>query len=107
MLLIIQPNDIHNKHSATDNTVAYFFDKKSLTTRFGICHLRVIYLIHSDWFESPIKHEAYLKKRTVGDSIYYTYPNSGPSTPTVQVKATLTFNKGTYSIPAHTLSNPK
>ena len=35
MLLIIQPNDIHNKHSATDNTVAYFFDKKSLTTRFG------------------------------------------------------------------------
>ena len=26
---------IHNKHSATDNTVAYFFDKKSLTTRFG------------------------------------------------------------------------
>lgn len=62
---------------------------------------------NSDWFESPIKHEAYLKKRTVGDSIYYTYPNSGPSTPTVQVKATLTFNKGTYSIPAHTLSNPK
>lgn len=43
MLLIIQPNDIHNKHSATDNTVAYFFDKKSLTTRFGddaegLCH---------------------------------------------------------------------
>lgn len=36
MLLIIQPNDIHNKHSATDNTVAYFFDKKSLTTRFGL-----------------------------------------------------------------------
>ena len=41
------------------------------------------------------------------DKTDYTYPNSGPSSPTVQVKATLTFNKGTYSIPAHTLSNPK
>ena len=42
MLLIIQPNDIHNKHSATDNTVAYFFDKKSLTTRFGGCNPKTI-----------------------------------------------------------------
>lgn len=41
------------------------------------------------------------------DKTDYTYPNSGQSSPTVQVKATLTFNKGTYSIPAHTLSNPK
>ncbi len=62
---------------------------------------------NTDWFKSPIKHEAYLKKKTVGDSIYYTYPGAGPSTPTVEVKATLTFNQGSYSIPKHTLSNPK
>lgn len=62
---------------------------------------------NTDWFKSPLKHEAYLKKKTVGDSIYYTYPGAGPSTPTVEVKATLTFNQGSYSIPQHTLSNPK
>lgn len=62
---------------------------------------------NTDWFKSPIKHETYLKKKTVRDSIYYTYPGAGPSTPTVEVKATLTFNQGSYSIPQHTLSNPK
>lgn len=59
------------------------------------------------WIKSSIKHEAYLKKTKVADSIYYRYSGTAPSIPSVDVKATLTYNQGSYSIPEHTLYNPK
>lgn len=62
---------------------------------------------NKSWFKSPLVHAAYLKKTTIDDSIYYSYPGDGPSNPTVKVKASISINSYSFSVPETTLSSPQ
>lgn len=56
------------------------------------------------WFEHNIKHQNVSR---FTDTMDYHYANGTPARFTVQVKGSVTTDLGTYTIPRHTLSNPK
>lgn len=62
---------------------------------------------NTDWFKSDIKHSIIDYKSVIGDAISYSYPDAGPSKPTVKVKGSYTLSGfGTFSTPTVTLSKP-